>query len=91
MGVIAHHGSLTAYRAFIIAGRDACSTRLARSNVEAMTDRDRARVADTRQELADWKADLAWVDAAIEEEAIRHGAETLGINDLRRRYENHQG
>ncbi|MCJ2136856.1 hypothetical protein MKK69_22860 [Methylobacterium sp. J-026] len=67
-GVIAEYGSLEAYRDYVIEGRDNCATRLHRSVIGAMSDMDNARAADLRMALADWKVDLAWVDAELASE-----------------------
>lgn len=70
-GVIAEHGSLAAYRAFVIEGRDETSRRLVMSSMAVMAeDEFPAYHADLRYQIMDWDADLAWVDAELALDAV---------------------
>ena len=68
-GVIADHGSLEAYRDYVQQGLDETAARLAAKRISAITDMDRAHVGDLRMTLADWKLDLAWIDAELTRDA----------------------
>lgn len=69
MGVIAEYGSLAAYRAYVIEGRHRTGRQLL--PWEEMSDDElAAHRADIRAQIADWDADLAWVDAEIASDAV---------------------
>lgn len=62
-GVIADYGSLEAYRAHVLQGRDECAARLR----AAVNSPDEA--GPLVWQLADWEVDLAWVDAELSRDA----------------------
>lgn len=71
MGVIAEHGSLAAYRAYLIEGRDETSRRLVMSSMAVMAeDEFPAYHADLRYQIMDWDVDIAWVDAELALDAV---------------------
>lgn len=62
-GVISDYGSLDAYRAHVVQGRDECAARL-RAAVNAPE-----QAGPLVWQLADWECDLAWVDAELARDA----------------------
>lgn len=65
-GVIADYGSLEAYRTHVIAERDECARGITHHlDIWPGYVRDGRVLAMARLELADWKADLAWVDSEL--------------------------
>lgn len=63
LGVIADHGSLAAYRDFVISGQDTCAKSLAACAADP--DVSPCHVAALAQDLVDWRIDLAWVDGEL--------------------------
>ncbi|TXN48445.1 hypothetical protein [Methylobacterium sp. WL7] len=69
LGVIAEHGTLEAYRNFVLMGRDAAARKATRHWLSASTDAEHARVEELRMAEIDWRVDLAWVDQEIARDA----------------------
>lgn len=68
-GVIAEHGSLEAYRDYVIEGRYQTSRGL-HTWMPMAENELRAYRVDLRPQIMDWDADLAWVDAELASEAV---------------------
>ncbi|MCG5246922.1 hypothetical protein LPC10_17450 [Methylorubrum sp. B1-46] len=66
-GVIADHGSLEAYRAYVIKGREASSLAISMTRENETPDQDLITLLE--QNVLDWECDLAWVDAELSKEA----------------------
>ncbi len=65
-GVIDDHGSLTAYRDYVIRGRDQCALVI---DVAREHQPEPGPLHVMELMLADWECDLRWVDAELAREA----------------------